>query len=36
MKKCKECKKELRGTVIMYPELCLDCVIDLSSEGKIK
>jgi len=31
MKKCKQCKKELKGTVIMYPELCLDCVIDKES-----
>ena len=36
MKKCKKCKRELRGKMLFYPELCLDCVIDLEVKGKIK
>jgi hypothetical protein len=29
MKKCKKCKKELKGKMLFYPDLCLSCVIDL-------
>tara|TARA_R110002020_G_scaffold21893_6_gene74212 strand:- start:4436 stop:4549 length:114 start_codon:yes stop_codon:yes gene_type:complete len=35
-KKCDRCKKELKGEMLFYPKLCLDCVIDLTTIGKIK
>jgi len=31
MRKCKECKEELNGTMIFYPKLCLSCVINLDT-----
>jgi len=31
-KKCKECKAELEGESLFYPELCLDCIIDLEKK----
>ena len=34
--KCEMSKKELKGEMVFYPKLCLDCVIDLTSTGKIK
>jgi hypothetical protein len=27
MKKCKRCKKKLRGEMIFNPDLCFDCVL---------
>jgi len=35
MKKCKKCKRELEGKMIFFPELCLECVINLEVKGKI-
>ena len=32
-KKCKKCKAELDGIMIFYPELCLNCVINITENN---
>jgi len=34
--KCEVCKQELNGTMIFYPTLCLQCVIELDISDKEK
>ena len=32
MKKCKNCNTKIDGEMILYPDLCLDCVIDIETK----
>ena len=32
MNNCKKCKNKLTGIMIFYPDLCLSCVVEISSK----